>query len=136
MKAVAPFAVFLLLLAGAGCGSSTLATPPTATAPSVTETFSGTVPVLGTDFHNFTTTVQGEIDLALTAAGPPPTITMAVAIGTPSGGVCSAITSGNISASPTVYVAGTGPAGTYCISVTEIGNALQPIDYTVTVTHF
>jgi hypothetical protein len=140
----------VLALAGAlgtstACGGSSSNTSsvlaPTGTV--VTDTFMGTVPlpvagVLQADVHNFTVAVAGSISVTLTAAGPPPTITMGLGIGNPAAdGSCSFLSGGTTQtpAGSTAQLTGTLAAGTYCVAVGDVGNALQPISYTVTVAH-
>src|SRR5215813_3784119 len=73
-----------IVVATANCGSSTLAStglPTTSTTTSVaptatTESFTGTVQTGGSDFKPFTTTLTGQVNIILTAAGPPATIFM------------------------------------------------------------
>ncbi len=108
-----------------------------------TETFSGTVQVNGTDIHTFTIDVSGNVTITLTAAGPPPTITMGVTVGnpsTPAGGTtttCAALTGGTINtpAGSTPQLSGALLAATYCIAVSDVGNQTAPVNYTVVVTH-
>jgi hypothetical protein len=111
-----------------------------ATSPSVvltTETFTGTVEVGGSDFHNFTVAQGGPVSITLTAAGPPPTIFMGLGIG--NGGTSCALISGGSTPTP----AGPNPqlsgnvatGGTLCVEVYDIGNQLGPVDYTVVVSH-
>jgi hypothetical protein len=94
----------------------------------------------GVDSHNFSITSGGNsISVTLVSAGPPATITMGLGVGTPSStGACSILTNGAVQtpAGTTAQLNGTGfAAGTYCVVVGDIGNALQPITYTVTVAH-
>jgi hypothetical protein len=119
-------------------GSSTSSTVPTPSGTTTTDTFTGTVPVQGLDFHNFTITTGGTVNATLVSAGPPATITMGFAIGTPgSTGVCSLLSGAQVavSAGSTAQLTGTLAAGTYCVEVFDIGNAAGPIAYTVTVAH-
>jgi hypothetical protein len=123
----------------AACGGSSNTTPVVApTGMLVTDTFTGTVQVGALDFKPFTVTTGGAVNVTLVAAGPPPTITMGLAIGTPSStGVCSILSGGSTvtSASTTAQLTGTLAAGTYCVEVVDVGNAAGPIAYTVTVAH-
>ncbi len=135
-------ALGLMVAAGAAAAcsgsSSSNSTIPTPTGNLTTETFTGTVPVQGADFHNFTVTTGGTINVTLVAAGPPPTITMELAVGTPSStGVCSLLSGAATAAtaSTTAQLTGTLAAGTYCVEVLDVGNAAVPIAYTVTVAH-
>jgi len=118
----------------AGIGAS-----PTPTVSQVTDTFSGTVDVGGSDFHTFTVVATGgSISATLTAAGPPPTIFMGFGVGVVNGTSCSLLTNGflNTQASASPQLVGTINAGTYCLAVYDIGNQSAQIAYTATVTHF
>jgi hypothetical protein len=122
-------------MASSGCGgSSATATAPTVT---LTETFSGTVSVGGSDFHTFTASQNGAITATLTTAGPPATIAMGVAIGTPNGAACTPLAGAS-----TTTAAGASPqlngevsGGTLCAVVYDVGNETAPISYSLTVTH-
>ncbi len=104
----------------------------------VTDTFTGTVQPMSSDAHNFTVAAAGQVGITLTAAGPPPTIFMGLGIGTVSAtdGSCvvAASLTATIQASPNPLYATLG-AGTYCVSVFDVGNQTAPVDYTVTVQH-
>ena len=129
---------FMTATAACGGSSSNNSTIIAPTGTLVTDTFTGTVPVGGLDFHNFTVTTGGTINATLVAAGPPPTITMGFAIGTPgTTGVCSLLSGAQVSTPPgaTAQLTGSLAAGTYCVEVVDIGNAAGPIAYTVTVAH-
>ena len=145
MKRFAALGLALVTMAAAGaCGgadSSSDIVAPSGTV--VTDTFTGTVPlpvngVPQADVHNFTVTVAGNISITLVSAGPPPTITMGLAVGNPSStGTCSLLSGGTTatSAGTTAQLSGSAAAGAYCVAVIDLGNALQPITYTVTVAH-
>jgi hypothetical protein len=137
---------FLILLAvcvtTAACSSSadtssaTTTTSPSATL--VTETFTGTVPVGSSDTHTFVLSQAGELDVTLTAAGPPPTIFMGLGVGTLSGTSCVFLSgsTANVQASTTAQLAGSNvAAGTYCVAVYDIGNQAAPVTYALTVVH-
>jgi hypothetical protein len=119
-------------------GSSTTAPA----APTKTDTFTGTVQVLGSDSHNFTEAQAGEVDVSLTAAGPPATISMAVAVG--NGGTdasgnstCSYASTSEIplQAAPGIAFNFVVNPGTYCVNVRDYGNATQPVSYIIVVAH-
>jgi|SRR5581483_1472772 len=117
-------------------GSST--TSPTPAAASTVETFNGTVQPGGSDAHTFTVSQFGAVNVTLTNAGPPPTIFMGLGIGSPaSDGSCTVPTtaSATVQAGSAPQLSGTAQAGTYCVKVSDIGNAAGPIAYTVTVAH-
>ena len=135
------------LLAAAGCSTndpssstspaSILASaPPT---PLVTDTFTGTVQPTSSDSHPFTVTSDNfQVALAMTAAGPPATIAEGFGVGQTIGGTCQLLSGGfgTYTASTTPQLAGTLPAGTYCVMVYDVGNQTGPITYTVVVQHY
>jgi hypothetical protein len=130
------------VLTAAACDNSgpSTSTSNSTTSPSATlrtETFTGTVAVGSSDFQSFTAAQAGEVDVTLTAAGPPPTIFMGLGVGTPSGSTCALFTgaSVNTQAGALAQLAGTVNAGPYCVEVYDIGNQIAPITYTVTVAH-
>jgi hypothetical protein len=134
-------ALLVCLLAGSACGSSTDSGTPNFVTPTptlITEAFTGTIDTGGTDFHPFAVTTAGAVNITLTAAGPPPTIFMGLGVGTPTGSACTLLTNGSVAtpAGATAQLSGTIAAGSYCVSVFDIGNQTAPIAYAVTVTHY
>src|SRR5262249_20768444 len=139
MKRVAAVA---FAVACAACGHSSSSGTNLTTSPSAatkTETFSGTVNQGTMDFHTFTVTVTGEVDVTLTAAGPPSTIFMGLGVGLPTsdGSACTLLTGASVltQAATTPQLAGTAAPGTYCVAVFDAGNLSAAITYSVTVAH-
>lgn len=120
---------------GGGGGSSSL-TGPTPTA--VQELFQGTVQAGGKAFHPFKVTTPGTLNVTLTQAGPPTTIFMGLAVGSPSGEDCVPQTGATVQtqagSSPQLF--GGAGAGDYCVLVFDVGNQIEPVSYSVTVSHF
>jgi hypothetical protein len=139
----------VLSLATACTSGSSLNDPSSANAPTSpspptgppTETFSASLARSGTNFHNFTTTQVGDIDVALPTTAPSTSSTVLLGLGVPSadGVGCSLKFSYLV-----VFVkAGTGlalpaavgqPAGPYCVAVEDQMN-VGPLTYTVQVWH-
>ena len=138
------FSCLTLLAACAACSGGSSSGP--STAPSspplapTNDTFTGTVSVGGSDSHQFVVKLSnGLVSATLTAAGPPATIAMGLAIGAVSGGTCTLIPNGSIiaSASATPQLSGTNfQSGTYCVAVFDVGNQTADINYSVTVAHY
>ena len=135
-------ALAVVALGSASCtGSSTPAvattTTTTPTVTRTTDTFSGTVPVRGSAFNNFTIAATGLVEVTLTAAGPPSTITMGLGVGTQSGSSCAVLSGGSVNtpAGSAVQLSGTSSAGALCVKISDIGNQTSAVSYTVTVTH-
>ena len=138
MKRLVLAAAALAALATA-CGGSTSSSPVASTpATLTTETFMGIVQPAGTNVHNFNVTTPGTVNVTMTAAGPPATITMGLGLGNPdSSGNCIYITTTQATASTTTpQITGTLTAsGAYCVAIGDVGNAAGPISYTITVSH-
>jgi len=139
-------AVAWAVLAAAGAvacnsGSSTSSTlPPVAATPIyTTDTFTGTVQVGSSDVKSFTVTISGTVTVTLVAAGPPPTISMGLLIGTPAtagSSTCLALTGGTFTlAAGTTPVTGTLTPAAYCVQIFDVGNQTGPVTYTLTVNH-
>jgi hypothetical protein len=127
----------LLALSTTTCGSSNSSSSTTPSVPRTTETFSGTVQVGGSDFHSFKVSQTGNTDVTLTAAGPPSTIVMGVALGTVDDSGCTRIAgaSVNMPAGSTPQLTGLTSPATLCVQIRDVGNQTAPVTYTVTVTH-
>lgn len=138
--------VALLVLASAfACtsgGDSTSSTTSSTTSPTTsvtTENFTGSVDVGGKDVHTFTVALSGgQLNVILTAAGPPSTIYMGVGVGTYSSGTCTLLSNGYLvtQAGATAQLSGTVNAGSYCVVVYDAGNQTAAITYAVTVSHY
>jgi hypothetical protein len=124
----------------AACDNSgTTATSPTV--PLKSETFTGTIAVVGGSSTgiNFTASAAGEVDVTISSLGPPATIAMGLALGVPSTVDTScAITTGSgtqVQASATPLVSSVPSAGPYCLRLFDVGQMTGPINYTITVAH-
>jgi hypothetical protein len=142
-------AVALLAAAAAGCQSNDATSgagggliPMPVNGTRVDETFTGTVAVGSSDLHNFNVAVSGTVNITLTAAGPPPTISMGLGVGNPSTSngspVCTLLSGGvvNATASTAAQLSGTVVAGAYCVAVFDNGSGqAAAVTYTVVVSH-
>jgi hypothetical protein len=131
--------MMLVALAGAACDNSNqdeLGTSPTPIALT-TVIFTGTVDPGGSSANNFVVARTGEIDVTLTAAGPPSTIFVGVGVGTPTATGCVLLSGGSVNtqAGSAPQLAGSAAAGTYCVAVFDVGNLVGPITYSVSVAH-
>ena len=130
------------LLAPSACGGSSTTSSTSVTGPSATPTtdvFAGTVAVGGSVTHSFTVVLSnGQVNVTLTAAGPPATIFMGLGIGTPTGSTCTLLSGGSLAtpAGSIAQLSGTAQAGTYCVAVYDVGNQTGDVTYSVTVTHY
>ena len=136
-------ALVLLTAACSGSDTSTSTTAPSASAlPAAVEAFSGTLQPQGTNLHTFTVAQTGYVEVTLIgvvpqfAAGPSAPVTVGLGIGTPSGtGTCLVLYQVNAKAGSAAQIIGTATAGPDCLSIFDVGNLTQPVNYTVTVAH-
>jgi hypothetical protein len=137
------FGVLVVATLTAGCDQDGPQLPPTpVVAPaSITETFTGTLAVQapqGVVFHSFSVTTTGRIEVTLTSLGPS-TLAVGLDLGLPTGLGCAAALGSDASAtvqpSTTPHIRGTVLPGSYCVSIYDIGNLTDPLDYTITVAH-
>lgn len=130
------------LIGSIGCNETSVDSSATATSPTITvttETFSGTVEVEGQSVHPFTVSTSGtQVNVNLTAAGPPSTIYMGVGVGTYSNDTCTLLSNGSVltQAAATAQLGGTVNAGSYCVMVYDAGNQTAAVTYTVVVNHY
>jgi len=131
------FAVLLsAVMTGAGCNLLNDITSPSSTTPATnSETFGSSVGVQGSSRYTFTTTQSGTVSLTLSALSS--NVAVGLGIGTPSGTTACTLTSSNSSAlvSTTPQITVTEPAGSYCVSVYDVGNLTTVTTFTVLVVH-
>lgn len=144
--------VLLAAAATASCGSGTTPiTPTTPAAVLATEVFTGVIVPLGTASHSFTVTYATAYSdasltvtsLATVADGTAAPVTIGVAFGTTSLGVCTRSTTYVNPAGPyNVELPTTGApfiAGTFCVQLFDNPAAptvTEPLNYSITVKHY
>ena len=133
MKMILAVLLGLSVLA-AGCSDPQAPATPTPATPTLTETFTGQLLVLGSNSHTFTVQQVGGLQVTINGVTPPAAV--GIAVGTPSGATCLAIQSLTAVANPTAQISGTATiTGSFCVRVYDVGNLVEPVNYTVTVLH-
>ena len=128
------WAVLGAALLTAGCADPVAPTTPTPAAPTITDTFSDTLLVLGANTHQFTVSAIGGVKVSLTSVEPGAAV--GLGIGTPSFGSCSVIDKVETVAGPSVKLSGTATVpGSYCVTIYDLGNLVEPAVYTINVLH-
>jgi hypothetical protein len=123
-----------LSVCAAGCSDPPAPLTPTPAPPTLTETFTGQLLVLGSNSHTFTVQQIGGLQVTINGITPPAAI--GVAVGTPSGATCLAIQNLTAVANPTAQISGTATiTGSFCVSVYDVGGLVEPVNYTITVRH-
>ena len=130
--------IFWVVLAGAlvtgGCGDPEVPTLPTPAVPTITDTFSDTLLVLGSNTHTFSVDGTGGVKVRLTSVEP--SAVVRIGIGFPSLGSCSVIDQALATPSPDVLLSGTAMIrGLFCVSISDVGNLVEPVAYTINVLH-
>lgn len=124
--------ILSLLLAGAGSSACKTATQPSA--PTTSETFSGSLQPQGGLAQSFSIKVTGQVNVTLISLDPLGTINIGVGLGTPSGNSC-----GVFESSTAMFVGSSFsdvlPAGGYCLAVFDVGSVSQTVTYSVRVDH-
>lgn len=123
-----------LALAAAACGDPTAPAAPTPAPATTTETFGGTLTVSGNNMHQFTVQQIGALRVTVDSVSPGAVV--GVGVGTPAAAVCNVVEHANAVAGATVQLSGTATvAGTFCVSVYDVGNLVEAVTYTITVVH-
>ena len=123
-----------LSLATVGCSDPVAPATPTPAVPTVTDTFNGTLLILGSNTHQFTVQQIGGIRVSVT--GVTPGAAVGVGVGTPSGANCVLLQNLTAVPGPSPQISGTATiTGTFCVSVFDVGNLVESVNYIVTVLH-
>jgi hypothetical protein len=130
----------LLALVGfvAACDSGDDPGVPTAPtpAPSVTETFTGSVNQNGAVTHTFSSAF-GSISATLTTLGPDSTFILGMSLGTWNGSACQIVLANDRATQGTVINGGVSSTGQLCVRAYDVGTitAATPFTYEITVVH-
>ena len=97
-----------------------------------TETLSGTVAQQSSVSSTVAVVADGQFDVTLSSIDP--SVTIGLGIGQFSGTSCSLLASNSTATAGTV-VSAEVQAGTYCVSVYDVGTLSGSVTYSLTVTH-
>lgn len=117
--------------------TTTTTTPTTTAAASVTEEFTGTLPVRGARFYSFEVPTNGTVTVSLDrvggVAGVPSTIWVGIGVGVPEATDCTTTTSVSTQAGGGPHISTTLAPGTYCARIYDIGNLAAPAPFGITI---
>lgn len=128
--------IALVTLLGAGCKDPQPPAAPTPVAASLTDSFSGSLLVAGNNSHTFNVQAVGGVSVSLTSVEPG--AALRIGVGTPSGASCLVTTGSFLTVvpGPQAQLVGTATVtGELCVSVSDAGNLVEPVSYTVVVFH-
>ena len=109
---------------------------PTPVSATISEAFTGTLFVAGTNVHPFAVTQVGGLQVIISSVDP--SAALGIGIGTPSvtTGTCTVITTLTIVAGPGAQLSGTTTlSGNFCVQVYDVGNLVESVAYAITVIH-
>jgi hypothetical protein len=130
------FAVLGASVLAAGCADPVAPAPPTPAAPTVTETFSDTLLVQGSNSHQFTVGQVGGVKVTLNSVAPSAAVGIGVGTPVPATGACTTISTLSAVGGPSVQMSGTATVtGSFCVAIYDVGNLVESVTYTITVLH-
>jgi hypothetical protein len=125
-----------LALAAAACSDPVAPNAPVPVTPTITETFAGTLTIGGTDLFTFTVNQVGGLQVTLASIQPSAAVQLSVGTPSTSTGVCEALSGLTAVAGPNAQLSGTATVpGSFCVSVTDIGNLVEAVNFTILVLH-
>jgi hypothetical protein len=117
-----------------GACAETVPAAPSVGPATVTETFTATLGVSGSNTHPITVQNVGKFTVTLVSVDP--AVAVGIAVGSLSNGTCLALSSNTTVHDPgTVAVSGTALAGSFCVEVYDVGNVVDTLTYTIAVAH-
>jgi hypothetical protein len=128
-------AVMLAALAAA-CSDPVAPTLPPPVAPTITESFSGTLTIGGSNLHTFHVNQIGGLKVTLNEVAPGAAVQLSVGTPSTATGACAALNGLTAVAGPDAQISGTATIpGNFCVSVTDVGNLVESVSYTISVLH-
>ena len=128
--------VLALAVLCTACSDPDAPVTPTPITPTITENFTGTLNPFGTNFHQFTVAQVGGLKVTINSIVPSAAIGVAIGTPSPATGSCIPITGLTAVGGPDAQLSGTTTIpGNYCIAVSDVGNLVEAVNYTITVLH-
>jgi hypothetical protein len=120
------------------CGDSTTTTTPITPTPAekITETFTGTLALQGTDYYGFAAKSAGVVTTTLTSLSPDNTVAIGVAVGTFDGLSCTPVVLSETAKVGSVLIGTATAPINLCLKVYDVGTITDPTTYTVTIDHY
>jgi hypothetical protein len=125
------------VVAATGCDNELEDLPPTEPAPTITETFTGTIGVNGAMSHTFTVVASGTVTATLTEVTPDTSVAVGFALGrwNTSLSFCEQIIPKDDAVQGQILTGNAAGIGTLCTRVYDTGKLTAPLNYTLTVVH-
>ena len=134
MKRIFAAVLGVAVAATVGCSDPVAPATPTPAPATTTEAFRGSLSIFGSNTHTFTVSQIGAITVSVDSVVPGAAV--GIGVGTPSGANCLLIQNLTAVGGPSVQISGTATiTGSFCISVFDVGNLVESVNYAVTVKH-
>jgi hypothetical protein len=123
--------------AAAGCDEGDPSTPTSPTpAPTVTETFAGSLPTNGATTHQFTVAAAGTVTATLKSLAPEGAPAIGVSLGNWNGTVCQIVLAKDDAVQGAVVTGNMSGSGTLCLRVYDAaGTVVGTVTYSVDIVH-
>ena len=129
-------AAFAFLGLSSGCSDPAVPSAPEPAVPTVTETFTGNLLLFGSNSHPFTVKEVGGIKVSVTKIEPSAAVSVGVCTPSTTSGSCLVISSLTAVALAGTQISRTATVpGNFCVSVSDPGNLVEQVAYTITVLH-
>jgi hypothetical protein len=130
--------LLLAALTAAGCDNE-IDNPldPEEPAPTVTETFTGSMNINGAQTHTFAVLARGTVTATLTELTPvaDPVTQVGLHLGNWNGSTCSTVIANNAAVQGNAVIGNVAGLGTLCVRIHDVGRLTESINYTITVVH-
>jgi hypothetical protein len=137
MRQLTAFGAALALAAlTVACSDPVAPILPNPVTPTITESFNGTLTIGGNNLHTFQVSKIGALKVTLTDIEPGAAVRLSVGTPSTATGICSPLNGLTTVAGVDAQISGTATIpGTFCISVSDVGNLVESVNYTVLVLH-
>ncbi len=129
---------FALALAAVGvaCSDPVAPNPPIPVTPTVTEIFTGTLTIGGSNLHQFSVSQPGGLKVTLNDVTPSAAVLLSVGTPSPATGACAPLNGLTAVAGGSAQISGTATVpGNFCVSIADVGNLVESVSYTISVLH-
>jgi len=136
-----PFVFLVVAVLAAGCGNDTGTTAPSSTtSPTTPYFFTGTLSPQSSSFYSFTLTQAGAVSITVVSLAtgpftPTPGTIVGIGYGTPVGTGCSLTSSAQTGAGLSAQLVTASGAGTFCVSIFDVGSLTTPTNFVVRIVH-
>jgi hypothetical protein len=129
-------AAVAIALGAAGCDSGSPTTPTTPPpAPTVTDTFSGSITVNGSMSFTFASLAAGPLSAQIKSLTPDGTVTVGFSIGVFNGTTCQVTLANDSAIQGTTILGNINGSGLFCARIHDVGKLADATSFEITVTH-